>query len=105
VGQYDVVSSEKVMHTFRLPRELVAMLKGDASQRGLDLTALIVRTTYGYLSYFGLPSAAAALLDADREKLGMNREEYLLHVLYQRSQDLREKGPGFDAPGRDRKKG
>jgi hypothetical protein len=31
---------------------------------------------------------------------------YLLHLLYQRSLELREKGPGFDAPstGKDRTK-
>ncbi len=37
-------------------------------------------------------------LEADREALGLGRYEYLLHLLYQRSLELREKGPGFDAP-------
>jgi hypothetical protein len=29
----------------------------------------------------------------------MERQEYLLHLLFQRSLELREKGPAFDAPG------
>jgi hypothetical protein len=50
--------------------------------------------------------AATALLEADREALGLERFEYVLHVLFQRSLELREKRPGFDAPntGKDRKK-
>jgi hypothetical protein len=35
----------------------------------------------------------------------MEQYEYLLHLLFQRSLTLREKGPGFDAPGAgDRKR-
>lgn len=34
----------------------------------------------------------------------MGRYEYLLHLLFQRSLELRDKGPGFDAPGAERKK-
>lgn len=48
--------------------------------------------------WFGLPNAAATLLEADRERLGLGRYEYLLHVVFERSLAVREKGPGFDAP-------
>ncbi len=41
---------------------------------------------------------------ADREALRMRRYEYLLHLLFQRSLELREKGPGFDAPEVEGKK-
>jgi hypothetical protein len=34
----------------------------------------------------------------------MDREAYLLHLLFQRSLAVREEGPGFDGP-RSRKKG
>jgi hypothetical protein len=34
----------------------------------------------------------------------MGRYEYLLHVLFQRSMELREKGAGFDAPGSEPEK-
>jgi hypothetical protein len=91
-------SSGKTMQTFRLPRELVAFLKTEALRGGRDLTGHVVRWLEGLRSYFGLPEAARALLEADRKLLGMERFEYLLHVIYQRSLQLREKGSGFDAP-------
>lgn len=93
------------MQTFRMPRELVTFLKGEASRGGRDLTAHVVRWLEGMRTWFGLPGAAAALLDADREALGLERYEYLLHVLFQRSLELREKPPGFDgAAGSPRKR-
>jgi hypothetical protein len=91
-------SNGKQMQTFRFPRELVAFLKTEAMRGGRDLTAHVVRWLEGLRSYFGLPEAARALLEADRKLLGMERFEYLLHALYQRSLVLREKGAGFDAP-------
>jgi hypothetical protein len=92
--------NDKVMQTFRIPRRLVTFLKKEASEGGLDLTALVVRYLDGIRTDFGLPGAATSLLDADRKHLGMERGEYLLHVLYQRSQLLREQGAGFDGPNR-----
>ncbi len=93
-----LATTEKLMQTFRMPRELVSFLKTEASQRGSDLTGHVVRHLDGVRTWFGLPAAAAALLEADREALGLGRYEYLLHLLYQRSLELREKDPGFDAP-------
>ncbi len=97
-------STEKLMQTFRMPRELVTFLKSEASQRGLDLTAYVVRHLDGVRTWFGLPAAATTLLEADREALRMRRYEYILHLLFQRSLELREKGPGFDAPEVEGKK-
>lgn len=94
----EFTTTEKVMQTFRMTRELVTFLKSEASARGLDLTAHVNRMLDGTRTWFGLPHAAAALVDADREALGLDRFEYLLHVLFQRSLELRDKGPGFDAP-------
>ncbi len=91
-------STERIMQTFRMARELVTFLKGEASARGLDLTAYVNRMLEGVRTWFGLPNAATALLEADREALGLDRYEYLLHVLFQRNHELRENGPGFDAP-------
>jgi hypothetical protein len=90
--------SDRLMQTFRMPRELVAFLKEEARRSRRDLTGHVVRWLEGIRSHFGLPEAAGALLEADRKRLGMERYEYLLHVLYQRSLELRERGPGFDAP-------
>ena len=99
----EMITSEKVMQTFRLPRELLTALKIEAAKKGLDLTALVVRLLHGYMSYFGLPYAATAQLDDDREALGMDRGQYMVHLLYHRSLDVRAKGPGFDAPDKERK--
>ena len=88
----------KLMQTFRMPRELVSFLKDEAARGGRDLTAHVVRWLEGVRGYFGLPDAATALLESDRAHLGMGRFEYLLHALYHRSIELREKGAGFDAP-------
>ncbi len=94
-----LTTSEKLMQTFHMPRELVSFLKLEASQRGSDLTGHVVRLLDGIRTWFGLPAAAAALIEADREAMRLGRYEYLLHLVYQRSLELREKGPGFDAPG------
>jgi len=99
----EILTSEKLMQPFRMPRELVVLLKAEARRKGLDLTALVVRLLHGYLTYFGLPQAATVHLEADREALGMDKGEYVVHLLFQRSQDVRQKGPGFDAPGKERK--
>jgi len=34
----------------------------------------------------------------------LDRYEYVLHLLFMRSLELREKGPGFEAPGKDHKR-
>ncbi len=91
--------SDRLMQTFRLPRDLVAFLKAEASRSRRDLTGQVIRWLEGVRAYFGLPGAAAALLELDRERLGMERYEYLQHALYVRSLAVREHGPGFDAPG------
>ncbi len=91
-------STEKLMQTFRMPRELVTFLKSEATQGGRDLTAFVVRHLDGLRTWFGLPAAATALLEADRKALGLERYDYLLHLLFERSLALREKGAGFDAP-------
>ncbi len=97
-------TTEKVMQTFRIPRELVTFLKEDAARTGRDLTAYVNRMLDGLRTYFGLPLAATQLLEADREALKMQRYEYLQHLVYQRSLELREKGPGFDGAGGGEKK-
>jgi hypothetical protein len=59
-------STEKVMQTFRMPRELVTFLKSEAASKGLDLTAYVNRMLDGLRTWFGLPDAATHLLDEDR---------------------------------------
>ena len=97
-------STEKLMQTFRLPRELVAFLKDDAAKNGLDLTAYVNKMLEGVRSWYGMPVAASQLLEEDREKMKLRRYEYIQHLIFQRSLDLREKGTGFDAPGGEKKR-
>ncbi len=99
-----VTTSERILQAFRMPRDLVGFLKMEAQRTGRDLTGYVNRMLDGVRTWFGLPAAAATYLDADREALGMERYEYLLHVLYQRSRELIDKGPGFDGPGAFEKK-
>ncbi len=91
-------TTEKLMQTFRMTRDLVAFLKGEAARRGVDLTAFVTKVLDSQRTYYGLPGPAVQLLDADREALGLDRAEYVLHLLYERSIAIRDKGPGFDAP-------
>ncbi len=99
----DMLTTDKLMQTFRMPRELVARLREEAEGMGLDLTAFIIKVLHGLLTDFGLPEAATAMLDEDRAALRMNRYLYVLHLLFQRSLAVRDQGPGFDAPGKGRK--
>lgn len=100
-----MATREKQMQTFRMPRDLVAFLKSEAALGGRDLTGHVVRCLEGIRTYCGLPEAATVLLEADRKRLGMGRYEYLLHALYARSMEIREKGPGYDAPRSDQAAG
>jgi hypothetical protein len=43
------------------------------------------------------------LLEADRAALRMDRDTYALHLYFQRALELRQKGPGFDGPGKGKK--
>jgi hypothetical protein len=90
-------TEEKLMQTFRMSRDLVGFLKGEANRRGSDLTAYVTKVLDGLRSHYGLPGPAGRLLDEDREALGLDRVDYLLHLLYERSVAVREKGPAFDA--------
>jgi hypothetical protein len=94
----EALSGNKVVRTFRMPRELVNLLGREAHLRGLDLTAFVLRILHGFLTYFSLPEAAIAQLEADREAMKMDRHQYLSHLLYHRCLALRELGPGFDDP-------
>ena len=94
-----MMTGEKVLQTFRMPRDLVSELKEEASELQLDLTGLVLRVLHGHLTHEALPEALTAELDADRAALGMDRLRYLSHVLYRRSLAIQREGPGFDAPG------
>ena len=99
VEQERLSTSEKVMQTFRMPLDLVYAFKAEATARGLDATAHVVRVMDGYHRYYGLPRAVVERLEEDRRELGMDRYEYFQHVLYRRSEAVQADGPAFDRPG------
>lgn len=88
----------KIMKTFRLPPVLAAYIQTESARCGLDTTAFVTRVLDGYRTDYGLPSAGRAVLDEDRYALALERDQYLLHALYQRQLEVRDKGPGFDSP-------
>ena len=97
-------TTERIMQTFRMPRELVAFLREEATSAGRDLTPHVNRYLEGIRTWFGLPEAATRMLEEDRAAMRMGRYEYILHLLFTRSLELRQKGPGFEAPGVERKR-
>jgi len=97
-------SSEKVMQTFRMPRDLVHAFKAEAAAGGRDATAHVIRVMDGYQRYYGLPRAVVEKLEEDRRGLAMDRFEYFQHVLYRRSEAVQARGPGFDRPDSGRRK-
>jgi hypothetical protein len=99
-----MMTSERVLQTFRMPRVLVSELRAEANQQQLNLTGVILKVLHGHLTHQALPEALTAELEADREALGMDRLRDLSHVLYRRSLAIQREGPGFDAPGTDRKR-
>ena len=97
-------TTERIMQTFRMPRELVAFLREEATGAGRDLTPHVNRYLDGIRTWFALPEAVTRLLEEDRAAMKLDRYEYVLHLLFVRSLELREKGPGFEAPGKDHKR-
>jgi hypothetical protein len=62
----------------------------------------ITRVLEGLRNFYGFPLPAAHILEEDRKALGVDRADYLHHLLYGRSIAVREKGSGFDAPRKRR---
>ena len=48
-------TTEKVMQTFRMPRDLVAFLRSEADRTGRDLTAFVIRHMEGLRTWFAPP--------------------------------------------------
>jgi hypothetical protein len=88
----------KIQQTFRLPPKLVAFIQEESSRCGLNATDFVTQILDGYRTDYGLPAAARAVLDEDRQALGLEPDQYILHALFQRQLELRDKGVGFDGP-------
>jgi len=57
-----MTSSEKIMQTLRMPRDLVTFLKSEATRGGRDFTGHVNRWLQGVRSDFGLPEARTLYL-------------------------------------------
>ncbi|HET9597726.1 MAG TPA: hypothetical protein VFP65_19210 [Anaeromyxobacteraceae bacterium] len=90
------VSSEKVVVTFRFPRDLASWLGAEAKQRGWSMNEFLVTLTHDLYAWYALPDMVSDELERDREALGLDRRKYVMHVLMRRYHEALEKGPGFD---------
>jgi hypothetical protein len=66
-----------------------------ASRR--SLSAFLRGLLEDYSDWFGTAPSAVNLIEADRRAMGMTRRAYYQHVMLRRYEDLRAKGPGFEA--------
>jgi hypothetical protein len=99
-------TAEKVVVTFRFPRDLAAWLGSEAKLRGWSMNEFLVTLTHDLYSWYALPEMVTAQLERDRQALGLDRRKYVTHVLMRRYHEVLENGPAFDrAPGPGGKKG
>ncbi|HYD51876.1 MAG TPA: hypothetical protein VEA99_04585 [Gemmatimonadaceae bacterium] len=90
------------MVTFRIPWETGDWLRHAAEQKKVSINEHVVGLLTDLRTWFGLPFTVTDELESDRKALGLERRDYLVHLLLQRYASIRERGPGFDGP-RDRK--
>jgi hypothetical protein len=90
------VSSEKVVVTFRFPRDLASWLGAEAKQRGWSMNEFLVTLTHDLYAWYAMPDMVTDELERDREALGLDRRKYVMHVLMRRYHEVLESGPGFD---------
>ena len=62
-------TAEKLMQTFRMPRELVTFLKREATERGVDLTGHVVRYLEALRTWFGFLAAEGHIADDPTDRL------------------------------------
>jgi hypothetical protein len=89
-------TSEKVVVTFRFPRDLASWLSREAEKRGWSMNEFMVTVAHDLFSWFALPDLVVEQLEADREAMGMDRRKYMTRVLMRRYHEILEKGPGFE---------
>jgi hypothetical protein len=93
-----VVTTEKIVVTFRMPMDLRNWCRAQAEARGLSLNEFVVAVLADLHEWYGLPDQMVASYDSDCAALGLGRREYLMHLLLTRYDQVRERGPGFDRP-------
>jgi hypothetical protein len=89
-------TAEKVVVTFRFPRDLAAWLNAEAKQRGWSMNEFLVTITHDLFAWYALPDMVTDQLEKDRAALGLDRRKYMTQVLMRRYHEILEKGPGFE---------
>jgi hypothetical protein len=83
--------------TLRLPAEHLKWAEAMAAASRRSLSAFLRGLLEDYSDWFGTAPSAVNLIEADRRAMGMTRRAYYQHVMLRRYEDLRAKGPGFEA--------
>ena len=99
-----VVTTEKTIVTFRMPADLGDWCRAQADARGISFNELAVSVLADLHEWYGLPDQMVAALESDCTALGLGRREYLMHLLLTRYDQVKEREPGFDRRGLDRRK-
>jgi hypothetical protein len=92
-------TGEKVMQTWRMPKDLIQFLRSDALKHRSELTPFATKLLNAYRNFYEVPTHEAMLLEEDRKALKMGRFEYLQHVLSRRSLEVQKHGLGYDLEG------
>jgi hypothetical protein len=89
-------TSEKVVVTFRFPRDLASWLGREAEKRGWSMNEFMVTVAHDLFGWYALPDIVVEQLEADAEAMGLDRRKYITRVLMRRYHEVLEKGPGFE---------
>ncbi len=89
-------SSEKVVVTFRFPRDLANWLNSEAKSRGWSMNEFLVTLTHDLFAWYSLPDIVVEQLEEDCDALGLDRRKYMTRVLMRRYHEVLEKGAGFE---------
>jgi hypothetical protein len=97
-------SSETISLSVRFPTKLMAWAKAGAEKNGESINEFVRRGLDDMRCLFGLPQVMVDAMDADAKALGLDRREYLMHLVAVRYQEVLAKGPGFERGGQKAKR-
>jgi hypothetical protein len=84
----DAHTSEKVVISFRLPKQLASWLRKRAADEGGSLNEIVVTVLDDLRTWFSATKPVAELLEADRKAFGDSTREYLRRLLQYRYDEL-----------------
>jgi hypothetical protein len=89
-------TTEKIVVTFRFPRDIADWLAHEARKRGWSMNEFMVTIAHDLYAWYALPNVVVEQLEADCEALGLDRRRYMTQVLMRRYHEILERGPGFE---------